>query len=372
MTEADSGMGMDAFKLFPQDDARQAHRMKRFLLACGTSLMVLFLFFLYYLAGLLDIETLQRVVVLWAVFVAIFYSVIRSGVNRRLPDPSMTAMMILASTIVLLLVMKEVQGDRSLLLLVYLVPFVFGMFRLPTTAMLALALAFLFGYGWILSADPRSSGGTGTGLQILQWVVPAIVMGWFALFSGYISQLRKNLAESNARLAEALEQVQNVISHDDLTGLYNRRHMNEVLALEKTRCERGAGPFCVLMMDIDRFKSINDNYGHAAGDEVLKTFAESMKEILRPSDFFGRIGGEEFLLVSTQTTLEGALILAERLRSHCEATRFPSLPTDWSVTLSIGVTQFRGGENVDLALLRADGALYSAKQGGRNRVETSQ
>lgn len=362
-------MGMDAFKLLPQDDAQQAHRMKRFFLACGTSLMVLFLFFLYYLAGLLDLAVLQQVVVLWAALIAIFYSVIRSGLNQRLPDPSMTALMILASTIVLLVVMKEVRGDRSLLLLlVYLVPFVFGMFRLPTTAMLALALTFLFGYGWIISTDPRS----GSGLQILQWVVPAIVMAWFALFSGYISQLRKSLAESNSRLADALTQVQNVISHDDLTGLYNRRHMNEVLALEKTRCERGAGPFCVLMMDIDRFKSINDSYGHAAGDEVLKTFADSMKEILRPSDFFGRIGGEEFLLVSTQTTLEGALILAERLRSKCESTRFPSLPDDWAVTLSIGVTQFRNGESVDLPLLRADAALYSAKQGGRNRVETSQ
>jgi diguanylate cyclase (GGDEF)-like protein len=365
-------MGMDAFKLLPQEDARQALRMKRFFLACGTSLMVLFLFFLYYLTGLLDIDVLKQVVLLWAALVAIFYSVIRSGLNRKLPDPSMTALMILASTLVLLMVMKEVRGDRSLLLLVYLVPFVFGMLRLPTTTMLALALTFLFGYGWIISADPRAPGSMGSGLQILQWVVPAIVMAWFALFSGYISQLRKNLAESNAQLADALTQVQNVISHDDLTGLYNRRHMNEVLALEKTRCERGAGPFCVLMMDIDRFKSINDSYGHAAGDEVLKTFADSMKEILRPSDFFGRIGGEEFLLVSTQTTLEGALILAERLRSKCESTLFPSLPNEWAVTLSIGVTQFRNGEGVDLPLLRADAALYSAKQGGRNRVETSQ
>lgn len=323
MTGANSVMGMGAFKLLPQDDPRQAHRMKRFLFACGTSLMVLFLFFLYYLAGQLDIAALREVVILWAALVGAFYAVIRYGLNQRLPDPSMTAMMILASTTVLLFVMKEVRGDRSLLLLVYLVPFVFGMFRLPTSAMLALALAFLFGYGCILSTDPRVPGGADSGLQILQWVVPAIVMGWFALFSGYISELRKNLAQSNARLADALSQVQNAISHDDLTGLYNRRHMNEVLALEKIRCERGAGPFCVLMMDIDRLKSINDSYGHAAGDEVLKTFAESMKEILRPSDFFGRIGGEEFLLVSTQTTLDGALILAERPRLKCEATRFP-------------------------------------------------
>lgn len=362
---------MGAFKLLPQDDPQQAHRLGRFFMACGTSLIVLFLFFLYHLVGLLPVEALRDVVLLWAAMVVAFYLVIRSGLNRRLPDPSMTSWMILASTVVLLFVMNEVRGDRSLLLLVYLVPYLFGMFRLPTPAMLALAFVFLFGYGWILAADAGTLSTRGAELLILQWVVPAVVMAWFALFSGYVSQMRKRLAASHAELAEALQQVQNVVSHDDLTGLYNRRRMNEVLALEKNRCERGAGPFCVFMMDIDHFKSINDGYGHASGDEVLKTFGDRMHQILRPSDFFGRIGGEEFLLVSTQTTLEGALVLAERLRAQCEITTFEELPPGWKVTVSIGVTQFRNGESVDSTLLRADAALYAAKQGGRNRIETS-
>ena len=362
---------MGAFELLPQDDPQQAHRLARYFMACGTSLMVLFLFFLYYLVGLLPVEALRDVMLLWGAMVVAFYFFIRTGLNRRLPDPSMTSWMILASTVVLLFVMNEVSGERSLLLLVYLVPYLFGMFRLPTPAMLALAFVFLFGYGWILAADSSALATRGTGLQILQWVVPAVVMAWFALFSGYVSQLRKKLAESHAQLAEALQRVQNAVSHDDLTGLYNRRHMNEVLVMEKNRCERGAGPFCVFMIDIDHFKSINDGYGHAAGDEVLKTFGDRMHQILRPSDFFGRVGGEEFLLVSTQTTVEGALVLAERLRVHCESTTYAALPAGWKVTVSIGVTQFRNGESVDNTLLRADAALYSAKQGGRNRIETS-
>src|SRR5262249_14596539 len=145
--------------------------------------------------------------------------------------------------------------------------------------------------------------------------------------------------------------------------------MNELLATEKTRCERGGDPFSVFILDLDRFKEINDGFGHAAGDEVLKGFAEYMRHILRPSDFFGRIGGEEFLLVSTQTTLEGAMVLAERMRARCETAGFPCLPKDWAVTVSIGVSQFRLGEAVDASLQRADAALYAAKQGGRNRVE---
>ena len=352
--------------LLPRDDPRQSHRMKRFFMACKTSLIVVFLFVLYYRVGLLEFGALRNALAGMAAAIVVFYALLRSGVNQRFADPSLTVWMILAFTAVMLYVAWESHGERSLLVLIYLIPYMFGLFRLSSLQMLAPASVFLLGYALVLLKHGDSLSTT---MLVLRWTVSAAVLLWFAVFAGDVAQLRKRLAHSNRDLQAALDHVHSIMAHDDLTGLYNRRRMNELLATEKTRCERGGDLFSVFILDLDRFKEINDGFGHAAGDEVLKGFAECMRHILRPSDFFGRIGGEEFLLLSTQTTLEGAMVLAERMRARCAAAGFPCLPQDWAVTVSIGVTQFRRGEAVDASLQRADSALYAAKQGGRNRVE---
>ena len=360
------------FTLVPQDDPAQAHRMRRFLLAASTSLVVLFIFWLYYLIGLMDGNAIVHLAIATVAGNLIFYALFRTGLNTGLPDPSLTLWMILFSTLVLLYAIGSATGGREGLMLVYLVPFLFGLFRLSTAEMLSIAAFFLAGYGWMLSREwMQMDSRIAFHLQVFQWVVPAFVIFWFAIFAGYVGSLRKNLADSNAKLEAALERLQALVSRDDLTGLFNRRTINGILEQERSRADRSGLPFCVFMLDIDRFKAINDSYGHAVGDEVLKAFADSVSQILRPTDFLARYGGEEFLLVSTQTSLEGARRIAERLRVMVAAVSFPSLPRETQVTVSIGITEYYLGEPIQAALLRADSALYAAKQNGRNRVETA-
>ena len=356
--------------VIPDDDPYQAHRMRRYLIAGGTSFLVLFIFYLYYLVGMMERDAIINLAIATVAGNAIFYTSFRTGLNLRVPDPSLTLWMILCSTFVLLYAISAARDGRASLLLVYLVPFVFGLFRLSVVEMLAIAALFLTGYGWILSLEwLRLDKQDAVQLQVIQWVVPAFVMCWFAVFAGYVGSLRKSVADSNAKLEGALAQLQSLVSRDDLTGLYNRRHITDLLDQERSRADRGGLPFCVFMMDLDHFKQVNDTYGHAVGDEVLKTFSDSVSQILRPTDFLARYGGEEFLLVSTQTALDGAQRLAERLRIMIAAVPFPSLPRDTQVTVSVGIAQYRPGEAIQSTLLRADAALYAAKQNGRNRVE---
>ena len=125
------------------------------------------------------------------------------------------------------------------------------------------------------------------------------------------------------------------------------------------------------MLDIDKFKKINDAYGHQTGDQVLKTFAAIIRSILRKTDFCGRYGGEEFLIVLTQTDIQAAKVFVERIRNCVENSFFPCLSPDARVTVSIGLTEHRVQEEIEKTISRADELLYKAKNGGRNRVECS-
>ena len=358
--------------LIPMADPDQAHRMRRYLIAGCTSFIVLSIFYLYFLIGLMDRDAIVNLAIATVAGNAIFYASFRTGLNLRMPDPSLTLWMILSSTVVLLYAISAARDGRESLLLVYLVPFLFGLFRLSVAEMLTIAAFFLTGYGFILSREwMLMDTRTVHQLQIIEWIVPAFVMCWFAVFAGYVGSLRKNVADSNSKLEQALVQLQSLVSRDDLTGLYNRRHITDLLDQERSRADRGGLPFCIFMMDLDHFKQVNDNYGHAVGDEVIKTFSDSVSQILRPTDFLARYGGEEFLLVSTQTGLDGAQRLAERLRIMIAAVPFPSLPRDTEVTVSVGIAQYQPGESIQATLLRADAALYAAKQNGRNRVEVA-
>jgi diguanylate cyclase (GGDEF)-like protein len=123
------------------------------------------------------------------------------------------------------------------------------------------------------------------------------------------------------------------------------------------------------MLDIDHFKAVNDTLGHLAGDEVLRGVSDVIRNNLRSVDLYGRFGGEEFLIIMTQTDIQGALLCAKRVRAAVEQKRFPAVGNDFRVTVSLGLTDYRGNEKIDSMIARADKALYRAKDGGRNRVE---
>ncbi|PLX68803.1 MAG: hypothetical protein C0603_06540 [Denitrovibrio sp.] len=152
---------------------------------------------------------------------------------------------------------------------------------------------------------------------------------------------------------------------DSLTGLYNRRKIDAILSAEINRFNRYNTEFCVLLLDIDFFKKVNDNFGHQVGDDVLVNVSEILQKSIRGTDFAGRWGGEEFLIVAVQIDLQNATILAEKIRSTIEETQFNIVD---HITISIGVACYQFGETVTLFLNRADEALYEAKESGRNKV----
>jgi diguanylate cyclase len=164
------------------------------------------------------------------------------------------------------------------------------------------------------------------------------------------------------------EQRQKALT-DPLTGLPNRAAWDERQELEVARWQRYGGELLMAVLDIDFFKRINDNYGHLAGDKVLKIIATELAKRLRKTDFIARFGGEEFVLLIPGTPLEGAQQLLETLRTAIESCPFHFKGERVTITLSAGVSAFAAGERAEQVFERADQALYRAKRSGRNRIE---
>ncbi|MDP1633335.1 MAG: diguanylate cyclase, partial [Gallionellaceae bacterium] len=179
-----------------------------------------------------------------------------------------------------------------------------------------------------------------------------------------------NLLRANVKdLSLSEREAWNAALTDPLTGLYNRRHAVERLLETWAAANRTAHPLSVILVDLDRFKTINDTYGHPAGDAVLRQFAEILRGDSRLPDVACRIGGEEFLVLLPDTALDGAMSHAERIRLACEAARFAADGGELMVTASFGVAEKTVSmSNYEELLNAADRALYAAKQQGRNRV----
>lgn len=181
--------------------------------------------------------------------------------------------------------------------------------------------------------------------------------------------MRLALDDSHAKLVNALERVEVLAERDELTGLPNRRRILDVLArVRHGQTTRGLR-YSVAMLDIDHFKLINDTFGHATGDEVLRIIGKLLNCATGASDVAGRLGGEEFLLVLQESpTLTDAEVVAERLRRAVERYDWSTLQTELRVTASIGLAVAEADEPVDIVLRRADQGLYEAKRSGRNRT----
>ncbi len=180
-------------------------------------------------------------------------------------------------------------------------------------------------------------------------------------------QTQNNLAEAHAELALKNRQLEKLSITDPLTQLYNRLKMDQLLVQEITRSDRYARPLSLIIIDLDNFKLVNDEYGHLTGDQVLIQTATVIKSQLRANDSAGRWGGEEFLVVCPETDLKDASGVAEKLRnSLCDA----NFPKVGSITGSFGVATYQNKEALNNFIARADKALYQAKHQGRNRVVT--
>jgi len=157
---------------------------------------------------------------------------------------------------------------------------------------------------------------------------------------------------------------------DGLTETLNRRAFFERADAARQLALRLRKPIALMMLDLDHFKQLNDGFGHACGDEALRVFAATARGLLREHDLMGRLGGEEFALALPGTGIEGGLQAAERLRAAVTRAALPSCAAGYRMTVSIGVVVIEPNEELTAALARADHALYAAKTGGRDRVET--
>lgn len=180
--------------------------------------------------------------------------------------------------------------------------------------------------------------------------------------------LEEQVQKRTQELENAKNQLEIISKTDELTGLPNRRDLREKIQQEAHRATRMNRNFCFIFIDIDKFKNINDTYGHQCGDEVLKTVASTIRQLLRKYDFVARWGGEEFLAVLPETEIQGAKIVAERFRQSIESLHIKYTDIEIPVTVTLGVSQFDGELGIDKSIQLADEALYDGKMNGRNQV----
>jgi len=298
-----------------------------------------------------------------------FLLFIRLGFNLGYRDPSMALAQIVAALLSGVWAYAITGPGRGAVFATPIVAVMFGMYSLqPVTVRRIgwLAIA-LFGATMLTMSslkpevyDPK--------VEVLHFFILAAMLVGVAALSSQLSSLRQRLRTQKADLASALARIQDLATRDELTGLVNRRYMHEVLTLEHQRCMRSGHPFCIAMIDLDHFKRINDTRGHAAGDAVLRNFAAEARSAIRVSDVVARWGGEEFLLLMTDTRVGLGRLGVERLRERIAALRPLGMDDPLSISFSAGLTEHRAGEPVSETIARADQAVYAAKAQGRNRV----
>jgi diguanylate cyclase (GGDEF)-like protein len=348
--------------------------LKRFGMALATYGLTLMLF---WLAVLFDVYRAPHSVALLSTGLALLsqlgiYALLRSGCNLKLRDPSLTVLQVLLAIFWLTYLLAYMGTGRGTLLMLYVLILLFGVFQLkPQVFTRCAAFAFCSFAGlnlweayWQQLADPA--------LALLQVIALFFVLGWLCLFAKYIqglSQIMRNrrfaLQAHQDTLRGMMRQLEAQAATDELTGLFNRRHFMQVAGRELAALKPGQ-QHGLALIDLDHFKRINDNYGHAVGDRVLQTFAATAQACLRDGDILARYGGEEFVLLLPNTDVDQFSACCERLR-EAFAQSEPVGVLVSGISLSAGMTLLSTTDVLDEALLRADQALYRAKRDGRNR-----
>ncbi|NEX64288.1 GGDEF domain-containing protein [Noviherbaspirillum galbum] len=220
---------------------------------------------------------------------------------------------------------------------------------------------------WLVRDRFRFPGASG--LEIFAtWLFFFLALRSLTLASARFFRLRAKLSEKNRQLEASLRQIEELASHDHLTGINNRGTFMKMLEDEAQRSARTGAPFCFVMLDIDHFKKVNDTHGHPVGDEVLKTVCDIAVRTLRGIDRIGRLGGEEFGILLPDTRAEEGTISMERLREAVNDHDWGSIAPGLDVHFSAGITSYMPMDNVQKLAKRADDALYHAKETGRDRV----
>lgn len=299
------------------------------------------------------------------------YAAIRSGWSRRFKDPALTLAQILYAITCCAAAFVIAGPARGVTLPILAIILMFGIFGLTTRQMLGVLVYSLVAFGvasGVVAARDEPDYPPVVAAAYVGMVVVVLLSSTF--LTTRVQSTREHLRRQKAELAQALEQIRQLATHDDLTGLLNRRAMLDRMQLEQHRSLRSGSPLLIAQLDIDHFKAVNDTHGHAAGDLVLQRFADTVRRNVRDTDVLARWGGEEFVLLLCDTPTADAVTLMERLRQAVQAMQVPVPQGDGpiTVTVSIGLARHAPADPLAGTLERADQALYAAKAGGRNRV----
>jgi diguanylate cyclase (GGDEF)-like protein len=350
----------------PRDDFKQRLRLRRFMLASIFSLLYLLVLVVFYTQDKVDRATLLQSCAIVAAVILGFFIVFRLGLNLRFPDPSLTVFQLLAAVFTMLFGVYRAPDSRLAFTAFFFVALMFGMLRCSGRKLAVLGSVSLAAFTLVVWRRYTENHDTDMlRLDMLQFVVIAVTFPWFVFIGGRVKQLQRDLREVNIRL----EDIEEKARRDDLTGVYNRRALLVAMEEAKQRANLTGEPLSICVIDLDLFKRYNDEFNHLTGDRVLQAFAQAVQDGLRSTDVFGRYGGEEFVQILPHTALSGAILDAERLRNQISTLDIPFARSRGPLTVSVGVAQYMPGETIIQTFARADGALYKAKQLGRNRVE---
>ena len=299
------------------------------------------------------------------------YAAIRSGWSRRFKDPALTLAQILYAITCCVAAFVIAGPARGVTLPILAIILMFGIFGLTTRQMLGVLVYSLVAFGLasgVVAGRDEPDYPPVVAAAYVGMVVVVLLSSTF--LTTRVQSTREHLRRQKAELAQALEQIRQLATHDDLTGLLNRRAMLDRMQLEQRRSLRSGSPLLIAQLDIDHFKAVNDTHGHAAGDLVLQSFADTVRRNVRDTDVLARWGGEEFVLLLCDTPAADAVALMERLRQAVQAMQVPVAQGGQpiTVTVSIGLARHTPADPLAGTLERADRALYAAKAGGRNRV----
>jgi diguanylate cyclase (GGDEF)-like protein len=295
----------------------------------------------------------------------VFFALIRSGWSQRVGDASLTLPQMVFALASAAVAYALVGAGRGAVFPVVMVVLAFGIFRLRPAQVWGVCLyaVVLFGAVMALMAWRRPEVFV-PAVELGHFIMIATMMPAMAVVAERLGRLRALLRQQKQELARALAHIQQLATHDDLTGLVNQRHMQDLLRQESQRCVRSGQSFCFALLDIDHFKEFNARHGTGAADEALRRGADALKAAQRGADVLARWGGDTFAVLLTDTRVGLARVGVDRMRERLAAPA-NGLPV---LTVSAGVAEHLAGEPLERTVQRAADALRQAKEQGRNRV----
>jgi len=318
----------------------------------------------FHVLGMTDWSTVGVASGLVALFVGLFVGVFKAGRHAHFSERQLKLPIVGVASACLLLVFYLDPATQILLGPFLFVTMAYGLLTLSRRAALGLCAAILLGYVLVMALHHGALHNDALlRLEVLHFLALALSLPAYVLLMGRVQLMHQMLHHTSRKIRTIEESAQ----RDPLAGCFNRRYILSALEQQKQLADESGIPLCMAVLDLDHFKRINDECGHLAGDEVLRSFARVAQQHVRSDDIFGRYGGEEFLLIFPGTPLLLALNTCERVRAQVEAHAWAE-PLRGRVSVSIGVTQYVVGESVLEFFSRADTAMYLAKEGGRNQV----